>query len=199
MIRHFRPRPGWVPAACLLAALCVPMVAMAHPGHGATPGMADGFLHPFTGLDHALALLGAGLWAAQAGGRARWAIPGVFLLMLIAGATGVRSVGGFPGPEPLVLASVFVLGGAVLVARRAPLGVALMLTAIFAAAHGAAHGTSVAGGEVAVGHAVGLLLASACLLGVGVASGSWAIRIQREPWLRWAGAGIVAGGLFCLA
>ena len=123
----------------------------------------------------------------------------MFLVMLIAGATSVRWLGGFPNPEPLVLASVFVLGAAVLVARRAPLGVALMLTAIFAAAHGAAHGTTVAVGEVPVGHAVGLLLASACLLSVGVATGSWAIRIQREPWLRWVGAGIVAGGLFCFA
>ena len=38
--------------------------ALAHPGHE-----ASGFLHPFTGLDHMLAMVGVGLWAALLAGR----------------------------------------------------------------------------------------------------------------------------------
>ena len=42
--------------------------------HGA--GMADGLAHPFIGIDHLLAMLAVGIWAAQLGagrcGRCRW-------------------------------------------------------------------------------------------------------------------------------
>ena len=38
-------------------------------------GWADGVLHPLLGADHVLAMLAVGLWAAQLGGRALWAVP----------------------------------------------------------------------------------------------------------------------------
>ena len=40
---------------------CLPLAgpALAHPGHE-----ASGFLHPFTGMDHLLAMVGVGMWAA---------------------------------------------------------------------------------------------------------------------------------------
>ena len=41
----------------LLLALAGP--ASAHPGHE-----ASGFLHPFTGIDHLLAMVGVGMWSA---------------------------------------------------------------------------------------------------------------------------------------
>jgi urease accessory protein len=41
----------------LLLALAGPVSA--HPGHE-----ASGFLHPFTGIDHLLAMVGVGMWAA---------------------------------------------------------------------------------------------------------------------------------------
>ncbi|MES2308765.1 MAG: HupE/UreJ family protein, partial [Verrucomicrobiota bacterium] len=34
-----------------------------------------GFVHPLHGLDHILAMIAVGLWAAQLGRRATWVIP----------------------------------------------------------------------------------------------------------------------------
>ena len=50
----------------LLAAMTGP--AHAHPGHG-TNSLFSGLAHPFAGLDHLLAMLAVGLWAAPLGGR----------------------------------------------------------------------------------------------------------------------------------
>ena len=56
--------------ATLLAATLVPAIALAHPGSlaehvGQPHGFADGFEHPFTGLDHLGAMLGVGIWSAR--------------------------------------------------------------------------------------------------------------------------------------
>ena len=46
---------------CLTALLlAAAQPALAHPGHE-----ASGFLHPFTGIDHLLAMVGVGLWAGM--------------------------------------------------------------------------------------------------------------------------------------
>jgi urease accessory protein len=42
--------------------------AFAHPGHDVS-GFAAGLMHPFSGLDHLLAMVAVGLWAAQGGAR----------------------------------------------------------------------------------------------------------------------------------
>ena len=57
----------------LLAAalVLVPSLALAHPGlPGHTHDLASGFLHPLGGIDHVLAMVAVGLFAAQLGGRA---------------------------------------------------------------------------------------------------------------------------------
>jgi len=43
----------------------VPTAALAHPGTDhSTHHFASGFLHPFTGIDHILAMTTVGMWAA---------------------------------------------------------------------------------------------------------------------------------------
>jgi len=69
----------------------VPMLAGAHPFHGVTNGFAGGIAHPLSGLDHILAMVAVGLWAAQLGGRSRWMVPAAFVsLMIVGGALGIR-------------------------------------------------------------------------------------------------------------
>lgn len=66
----------------VLAAAALP--ALAHPGH-----IDDGFLHPLTGLDHILAMVGVGLWAALLAARkpsATLLLPAAFVVMMAAGA-----------------------------------------------------------------------------------------------------------------
>lgn len=47
-----------------LALLLTPAIAFAHPGHGDN-GLIAGISHPIGGIDHLLAMVAVGLWAAQ--------------------------------------------------------------------------------------------------------------------------------------
>ena len=67
------------------ALLCISTAASAHPGHNVS-GFSAGLLHPFSGMDHLLAMFAVGLWAAQMGGRKIWLLPATFMSMLVAGA-----------------------------------------------------------------------------------------------------------------
>ena len=53
----------------------------------------SGFKHPWTGLDHMLAMVAVGLWAGLNGGRALWAWPVAFVGVMVAGgALGIAGV-----------------------------------------------------------------------------------------------------------
>ena len=62
-----------------VALLLAPSIAFAHPGHGGDTSLLAGFIHPFGGLDHLLAMTAVGLFAAHLGGRALWAVPTTFV------------------------------------------------------------------------------------------------------------------------
>src|ERR1700683_1943926 len=80
-------------AALLAATSLTPVLAHAHYLPGGTHGFASGFSHPLFGLDHVLAMVAVGLWAAQLGGRARWLVPAAFVgLMTVGGALGMAGV-----------------------------------------------------------------------------------------------------------
>ncbi len=153
-----------------LPLLLAPSVALAHPGHGF--GLEAGFLHPFTGTDHLLAMVGVGLWAAILGGRARWALPAGFLSAMALGGALAMNLGlgaAAQAVEPAMIASVILLGAVVALALRASLAVALPLVGLFGLAHGAAHGAEMVGNGLAFGAA--MLTATALLHGAGLALG----------------------------
>lgn len=171
-----------------LLPLLIPSAALAHPGHGF--GLEAGFLHPFTGADHLLAMTGVGLWAAMLGGKARWALPSTFLtLMALGGALAMQTGLGAleDAVEPATLASVILLGAVVALALRAPLAVALPLVGLFGLAHGAAHGLETQGNGLSF--AAAMLTATALLHGLGLAIGLSLNRISLR----------VAGGVALLA
>ena len=66
----------WLVAFALLS-----MGGVAHAHTNGLPHMdfAAGLSHPFSGLDHILAMVAVGLWAAQLGGRALWLVPLTFV------------------------------------------------------------------------------------------------------------------------
>ena len=75
-----------------LALFLTPAVAFAHPGHG-DHGLIAGIAHPISGLDHLLAMLAVGLWAAQQQGAARLALPCTFVgSMLVGGLLGFEGM-----------------------------------------------------------------------------------------------------------
>ncbi len=147
-------------AAALLAAL--PIVASAHgmPGEHAHTGFLAGFAHPFTGIDHLLAMLAVGLWSALGGpdARRRGLAPLAFMLLLAVGAATARAGLTLPGVEPVIAASLLAVGLLIGSAVALPaLPVALSIGG-FALFHGLAHGQELAGLAALVGMLVGSLL-----------------------------------------
>lgn len=173
-----------------LAALAVSGLALAHPGHEAAAGLAAGFAHPFTGLDHLLAMLAVGLWAAQSGGRPLYAMPLAFVAAMLAGALlGMSGTLTFApaAVESLIAASVLVLG--LLVALRAHVGIAAaaMLVSGFALFHGIAHGSEmVSGSGAASAFICGFVLATLSLHVVGIAIG----RVLQDSRIAMRAAGL---------
>jgi len=153
----------------MLAAMAT--AAEAHTGVGGMAGFAHGFVHPFNGPDHLLAMVAVGVFAANLGGRALWLVPATFVAMMAAG--GVAGIYGFglPYVEVAIALSVIVLGAVVAFNWKAPVVAAMALAGFFAIFHGHAHGLEIPTATSAVSYAVGFILATATLhaLGIGIA------------------------------
>ena len=52
--------------------------AYAHVEQGQAAGFLTGLQHPWSGLDHILAMIAVGLWGAQLGNPALWVLPVTF-------------------------------------------------------------------------------------------------------------------------
>jgi urease accessory protein len=158
-------------AALAAVATLLPTAAWAHPGHDVGVGFVHGFVHPVTGLDHVLAMLAVGLFAAQLGGRALWAVPLSFVSIMALG--GVLGVAGFAVPfgEAGIAISVIVLGLAVALQWKAPVAAAMALVALFAVFHGHAHGAEMPVDAFGLAYGLGFLLATAMLHIVGIGLG----------------------------
>jgi urease accessory protein len=183
-------------ARLAFALALVPTLAHAHPGHGAeVGGIGWGLLHPFTGLDHILAMVAVGLWAVQLGKRALWLLPMSFVTAMAAGAAlgmnGVR----LPLVEPAILASVIILGSLVAFATRLPLGASAATVAVAALFHGQAHGSEMPMASEGVQAVIGFMIATALLHALGVAGGFGLQRIAQQRVARAAGAAILAAGV----
>lgn len=155
-----------------LMLLAAPVV-MAHGegGHTHSAGLIAGLTHPFSGLDHLLAMLAVGLWAVQKGGRALWLLPVTFLsFMLLGGIVGASGVA-VPGMEMGIALSVLALGLLIALQSRWPLHVAWATVGFFAFFHGAAHGVEMPLAASPLGYGLGLVAATALLHGAGVLAG----------------------------
>lgn len=178
-------------AAPAAAALLIPTAALAHPGLH-LDGLGDGALHPLTGADHLLAMVGVGVWAASLGGQARLILPVVFVsLMAVGAALGLAGVA-MPGVEHWIAASVVALGMAVALQLRVPTTAAAVLVAVFALAHGQAHAAGMPEMASPVAYALGFGLVTAALHVAGLGLGS-ALAGTRLP--RLAGALAALAGL----
>ena len=163
----------------ILAALVLtPSLALAHPGHGPATGLANGLAHPLTGMDHLCAMIAVGLWAAQRGGKALWAVPLTFVSMMTLGA--IIGMGGHPLPfvEQGIAASVLILGILIAAAIRLPVAASAILVGLFALFHGYAHGAEMPG------------TASGLLYGFGICDFN---RQPASPWHRFGIVGAKAG------
>lgn len=175
--------------------------ALAHPGHEVSGNMfLSGLIHPLTGFDHLLAMLAVGLWAALTHSSFRQAIqtPISFLCLLLIGALAGMSGFSLPAIEPVIMASLFVLGLLVITRFSMPTWAAAILVGFFALFHGMAHGAELPAQGSAAAFIAGFMLTTFALHLTGLAAG-FALK-QRGSWLtRIAGAGIAAYGLSLFA
>ena len=186
-----------------LIAMLLPLAASAHTGAdgGVHHGFATGFLHPLTGADHLAAMVAVGLWSALAARRAwpdlLWA-PLAFAGMLLAGALmGLAGVQ-LPAVEPMIAASLLVLGLLVAARIHLPAAAAAAVAGLFAVFHGLAHGHELVHAQGAALTLAGMVAATVLLHLAGIAAG-WALR-HANAWLpRVAGAAVVALGATLLS
>jgi urease accessory protein len=190
---HFPLKLGAV-AALVLA---LQSAALAHVGLH-PHGLADGAAHPFTGLDHILAMVAVGLWASQLGRPAAWLLPLTFPLVMAFGATlGFAGVT-LPWTEIGIAASVLVLGVVIALRLKPSMVVSVALIAAFGAVHGYAHGAELPATAAPLVYGLGFVVATAALHGIGLGLGTLATHQAGRVAMRTAGAAIALAGIVLL-
>ena len=146
-------------------------VAEAHVFIDDTSGFAHGFWHPLSGLDHILAMVTVGIYAAQLGGRAIWLVPASFVcLMALGGALGVAGIS-VSFAELGIGLSVVVLGATVAMSLQVGPAIAMALVGFFAFFHGHAHGMEMPESVASLTYGTGFLTATALLHALGIGGG----------------------------
>lgn len=178
-------------AALALAGL--PLLTLAHTGGdgGSHHGFLEGLSHPFTGLDHLAAMLAVGYWSALTARRV-WVAPLAFAVLLAVGAG--LGLGGIelPAIEPMIAASLLVVGLLAATRARLPALAGGALVGGFALFHGLAHGLELAG-DGTIAPLLGMLLGTVVLHAVGMLIGHLT-RERSAWWPRLAGGAVAAFG-----
>jgi urease accessory protein len=173
----------------------LPSSLLAHVERGQATGFITGLQHPWSGLDHVLAMIAVGIWGAQLGNPSLWLLPVTFPMVMSLGAlVGLLGIP-LPGIEIGIALSAILLGAMVLGEVRPRLVVAAALVGFFAVFHGHAHGTELPPGQSGLLYSMGFVMATGILHGLGIAIGL----IHRWPTgqlaLRGAGAFIALMGV----
>ncbi|MEI6616730.1 MAG: HupE/UreJ family protein [Cyanobium sp. ELA507] len=182
----------------MAAAVATPTAALAHAEASHGGGLVAGFLHPISGLDHAVAMVAVGLWGAVLGPPALWVLPVAFpMVMAFGGLLGLLGVP-MPGVEIGIAVSGLVMGLMVLLEFRPPLAAAVLLVATFALFHGYAHGAELPPGGNALLYSLAFVVATGLLHLLGILLGE----VRRWPGgrlgVRAAGAGVALVGFWFL-
>lgn len=152
-----------------VVALLLAPVANAHPFHGTAIGFSAGFFHPFLGLDHLLAMTAIGIWMGRQSTTPWKAWGGVSLLLVAGMMLGIAGLT-LPALDPLLAASVFMLG--LLVTSTTTKNIApTLLVGTFMLMHGMAHGMELPETLSVAEYGVGILVATLTIQAVGLMAG----------------------------
>jgi urease accessory protein len=187
------PRLGRVVVVSLVLGL-IAQAAHAHTETMVGGGFVRGFLHPFNGGDHLLAMVAVGIWGAVLGAPLLWLLPVTFPMLMVFGAVAALAGLTLPAIEPGIALSVLVLGGAIAAFWRAPLPAAIAVVAFFGFLHGFAHGRELPAAASPAAYATGFVLASGLLHGAGILIGTVRALPRGDLVLRVIGAGIALSG-----
>lgn len=186
-------------ALALVAIAVSSAPAFAHLNPAEHGSFASGMSHPLFGVDHILAMVAVGLWAALIGGRALWAAPLAFVGAMGLGFLACMLGLALPFVEPVILASVIVLGLVVALAMPVPIWLCAGVIGFFAFFHGHAHGGEI-GAAGMLPYAAGFAVATAMLHATGIAIGLGLGRLfggnTGRIVTRTAGAATALGGLW---
>lgn len=113
---------------------------LAHSGHHhLTGGISEGILHPFTGLDHLLALLAVGIWCALQQKKQALLSAGTLAAGMVMGAVIGMGIEGGLWMEVSIAASVLAMG-LLIIFRQVSVRSAALVAATVGFIHGLAHG-----------------------------------------------------------
>jgi len=174
----------------LALSLSITPVAQAHPLITEEASLFAGFIHPFLGIDHLLAMLAVGLWAAQQGGSRLWQLPVAFLSMMMFGAMLGQAGFSLPLVEAGIASSLLVLGLMLTFAIRLSIVPSMLMVGLFAVFHGYAHGAEMSQTLTLIDYALGFMLATGILHGSGIGFGLLIRGVQSEKLLRIGGIAI---------
>lgn len=178
-----------------IAVLLAPTVLLAHPGHGRVHGFEDGFIHPFSGVDHCVAMIAIGVWAAQAGGRTCWLAPLTTVLFMALGGSLGMNVKTVPFVEHAIVTSILVLGLLITVTRKLPIIAVLSIIAVFAAIHGFAHGIELPRSVNTVAYGQGILLGSVLVQLASICTTTFIIKLGQTRLVQLSGALLAVSGI----
>lgn len=192
----------------ILPTLFAAPAALAHPGHMAHNSIVSGMLHPLTGLDHLIMLLGLGILISRvtrflvnndsvANSNSSIKIKlSLFIAALASLAIGLIAgnvIGAITGIEQIIAASIFVVALGVwnTFNHREPFTRRLLITSIsLLFFHGFAHGVEATGRLSGFG--IGMLITAVAIMFVGE-------RVSYLVASKWLGVGIAASGIALMA
>lgn len=169
--RPLGKRSSWVIAAIGTMALAWHVPALAHESESLMLGFAGGFLHPLAGLDHLLAMVAVGIWGAFLGRPLVYLLPTIFPTVMAIGGVAAMAGLSLPPVEIGIALSVLLLGGAILLAYRAPVWLAAFVVGIFGLFHGYAHGLELPSMANPISFSLGFVLSTGLLHLCGIALG----------------------------
>lgn len=181
-----------------LALGVLPLTALAHTGdHGES--FFAGLSHPFTGVDHLLAMVAVGMLASRLTGASRWLLPASFIAAMIFGC-GLAFLGiGLPFVEGLIALSLLAFGVLLFSNRTLSTSLGCAVVALFGLFHGHAHGSEMMGASLMT-YGVGFVLATAALHAAGLLATlrveAWTQRVR--TFFRVTGSAIAFTGALLL-
>ena len=172
--------------------------AWAHTGVAHTHSFVDGFMHPWSGIDHMLVMFAVGLYAATFKGGATLSLPANFLLFMSFGAGLAYLDITLPGVEKSIVFSLFIVGALLIVKTHLSRIFSIPLIAYFALCHGYAHAIEISPGDNERLYFSGFVLSTALLHSLGILAG-W-LNIKKPSYLRvLTGVVSIAVGTLALA
>ncbi|QOG11987.1 HupE/UreJ family protein [Arcobacter sp. FWKO B] len=150
----------------MIVSVCM---AFGHTDVGTSGGVVSGLLHPISGLDHILAMLGVGFLAFYANTKGYLTLVAFIGAMMLAAVAGYAGVA-FIGVEEGILLSVAVIFALIGFANSLSINFIVAMVAFFGIFHGYAHGAEFVEGSF-VAYMLGFSISTLTLhlIGIGIA------------------------------